>query len=95
MGYKIETTEIYDIWFQEQTKKFQAQIEKRLSNIKNQEHFGHVRQLDESLAEIKFNNGARIYFSVKKFQDKTIILLLGGNKNGQNKDIKKAKAFFN
>lgn len=72
----------------------QAQIEKRLANIKNHEHFGHVRQLDSRLAEIKFNNGVRIYFSVRIERNKVLILLLGGNENGQSKDIAKAKSLL-
>ena len=91
MALTIETTPIFDEWLSDQTAKLQAQIEKRLQNVKDHEHFGHVRQLDESLAEIKFNNGVRIYFAVKREANKTIILLLGGNKNGQSKDIAKAK----
>lgn len=94
MGINIETTEMYNEWFKEQTLKFQAQIVKRLFNIETQGHFGHVKQLDKNLAEIKFNNGARIYFTRLEKNGKTILLILGGNKNGQDKDIKKAKAFF-
>jgi len=94
MAYVIETTELYDAWFAEQTSKRQAQIEKRLLNVKEHEHFGHVRKLDSQLAEIKFNDGTRIYFAVKFEPTKTVILLLGGNKNGQDKDIKKAKSLL-
>ncbi len=36
-----------------------------------------------------WKNGRRIYFSYIAELD--IVLLLGGNKNGQDKDIKKAK----
>lgn len=95
MGYLIETTEFYDSWFEAQPPKFQAQIEKRLSNISVHGHFGHIRNLTDGLAEIKFNNGSRIYFVVKASKEKIIVLLLGGNKNGQDKDIKKAKSFLN
>lgn len=94
MGYKIETTELYDAWYSEQSPKFQAQVEKRLSNIKNQEHFGAWKNLGDGIAEIKFNNGARIYFAKVETPEKTVVLLLGGNKNGQSKDITKAKGLL-
>ena len=94
MGYKIEKTELYQEWFNDQSPKFQAQVEKRLSNIQHEGHFGHAKQLTKNLAEIKFNNGSRIYFTVKEDNGKVVVLLLGGNKNGQNKDIKKAKSLL-
>ncbi|MGE3757050.1 MAG: type II toxin-antitoxin system RelE/ParE family toxin [Pseudobdellovibrionaceae bacterium] len=94
MGFRIEKTDLYDRWFDHQTPKFKGQIEKRLSNIKNEGHFGHAKQLTKNLAEIKFNNGSRIYFTVKEEQGKIVLLLLGGNKNGQSKDIKKAQSLL-
>lgn len=94
MHYRFETTELYDTWFSEQTDKFKAQVEKRLANIKNEGHFGHAKQLSSNLSEIKFNNGSRIYFSIKEENGKVIVLLLGGNKNGQSKDIKKAQSLL-
>lgn len=94
MGHRIEKTVLYQEWFDDQTPKFKAQIEKRLLNIQNEGHFGHAKQLAKNLAEIKFNNGSRIYFTVKEDNGKVVVLLLGGNKNGQDKDIKKAKSFL-
>jgi putative addiction module killer protein len=38
------------------------------------------------MSELKFNNGNRIYYTIKN----DMILILGGNKNGQQKDIDKA-----
>jgi len=85
-------TEGYEKWFESQNAKFQVQIEKRLDNIRNFSHFGHVKELGEGLCEIKFNNGSRIYFF--RSGKTEITLLLGGNKNGQDKDIRKARGFF-
>lgn len=95
MGYRIETTEEYNEWESEQFDKARAQIAKRIANIENFEHFGEAKQLGDGVAELKFKSGTRIYFAIKKANDKTIILLLGGNKNGQSKDIKKAKSLLN
>ena len=50
-----------------------------------------MKKLSSLLFEIKFNNGNRIYYTEKMINGKAVILILGGNKNGQDKDIKKAQ----
>jgi putative addiction module killer protein len=58
-------------------------------------HFGMVRKLDKNLAEFKWKNGLRVYFTLIRYQeDRMILLLLGGNKNSQDWDIKKAKSII-
>lgn len=52
---------------------------------------GHVRKLSAALFEIKFNNGNRPCCKEKIVDGKVMILILGGNKNGQDKDIKRAQ----
>ena len=78
-------------WHDSQPAKIRAQIDSRLEKIREFCHFGHVRKLSFVLFEIKFNNGNRIYCTEKIIGEKTVILILGGNKNGQEKDIKKAQ----
>lgn len=92
MSIAIKKLAAYEAWYKEQVAKIQAQIEKRLSNIELHGHFGTIRDLGDGLAEIKFNNGNRIYFA--RTAQSEITLILGGNKNGQGKDIKKAKKFL-
>jgi len=82
----------YERWFVAQVPKFQAQVEERLRKIAELGHWGNVKSLGDGLAEIKFNNGYRIYFAHTAKNE--ITLLLGGNKNGQDKDIKKARKIF-
>lgn len=86
----LKTVE-YLAWHEAQTPKVRAQIDSRLQNIQAHDHYGHVRRLSSVLFEIKFNNGNRIYCTEKVIDGKTIILILGGNKNGQDKDIKRAQ----
>jgi DNA-binding phage protein/putative component of toxin-antitoxin plasmid stabilization module len=93
MSWVIETTGHYDEWFTEQTAQKKAQIEKRLENIRAHAHFGHIRQLDKRIAEIKFNDGTRIYFAVKFEPTKTVILLLGETRMAKAKTSRKPKAF--
>lgn len=78
-------------WYETQSPKVRAQIDNRLQSIKEHNHYGHVRRLSPVLFEIKFNNGNRIYCTETVVNGKTIILILGGNKNGQDKDIKRAQ----
>lgn len=89
MNVGIDKLPDYIDWYGTLTDKFKAQVEKRLSKIELEGHFGTVKNLKDGLFEIKFNNGARVYFS-RTGQNK-ITLLHGGWKNGQDKDIKKAR----
>lgn len=84
-------TEEYSHWFEAQPPKVRAQIDSRLQNIREHGHYGHVRRLSTVLFEIKFNNGNRIYCTERVIDGKTVILILGGNKNGQDKDIRLAQ----
>ncbi len=81
----------YAAWYNNQTVKVRAQIDSRLEKIRDFGHYGHVKKLSSVLFEIKFNNGNRIYCTEKIIEGKVVILILGGNKNGQEKDIKKAQ----
>lgn len=91
MKYTLEKTDMYSEWFKKQAAKIQRQVDDRLQRIIDDSHFGTVNNLGDGLAELKFNNGIRIYFRIKSHNNKIAILILGGNKNGQQKDINKAK----
>ncbi len=90
--YQVVETEEYIRWFERLNTKEQAQIHSRIANIWQHGHFGTAKKLDQSLAELKWKNGRRVYFTLAKDEDGNIIvLLLGGNKNTQSKDIAKAR----
>src|SRR5262245_29182658 len=92
MKFALYETAEYKVWLKTQTLKSQRQILDRLSKIEEDGHFGHNKYLEDDIWELKFNDGRRIYYGfIKKFN---IMLLLGGNKNGQDKDIKKAAKIF-
>ena len=88
---KILKSDTYSKWFKTQTMKIQLQIESRLAKIEVEGHFGNHKHLINDLWELKFNNGNRIYYTIKKIDGQTMFLILGGNKNGQQKDINKAE----
>jgi len=90
MRYKIIKTEEYDDWIAGETMKSRFQIAKRLEKIENEGHFGIIREdLDEGVCELKWGIGRRVYYAY--IPEAKILLLLGGNKNGQSQDIKQAK----
>jgi putative addiction module killer protein len=89
MRYQFVKTIEYEEWLVGETRKSLVQIAKRLSNIETDGFFGKNRYLDDFLWELKWENGRRIYYAI--IPPNNIVLLLGGNKNGQSKDIAQAK----
>ena len=89
---RLKRTQEYIEWYEAQRPKEKAQIAKRLANIEEQGHFGIVKNLGDFLSELKWGNGRRVYYSViEDDAGELTLLILGGNKNGQDSDIKKAK----
>jgi putative addiction module killer protein len=82
----------YIEWYESQRPKEKAQIAKRLTSIEQHGHFGAVKDLGDFLLELKWVNGRRVYYSVMEDESGELtLLILGGNKNGQDSDIKKAR----
>lgn len=84
----LKTTE-FDKWLQEQPLKSRLQVEERLLHIACDGHFGTCKHLTDHVWELKWANGRRIYYAY--LAEYNVLLLLGGNKNGQSKDIKQAE----
>lgn len=89
MKYSICKTTEYDDWFSQETAKSQIQIDDRLSRIECDGHFGVKKWVGDGVSELKWGNGRRIYYAL--IPEDNVLLLLGGNKNGQSKDIAEAK----
>lgn len=85
----LKKTIEFSEWLSNLTWKEQGQINARLERIQNSGHFGDAKSLGNGLAELRWKNGWRIYFFKEgKFM---IVLLVGGHKNAQEKDIQKAR----
>jgi len=83
----------FEDWFQQLDGSIRSRLEMRFERIKVTAHLGYVKQLDEIFQmKFTFGGGIRVYFGLKN--NKFILLLAGGNKSSQVKDIKKAKAFW-
>lgn len=57
-------------------------------------NFGDYKHIENGIYELRFitKNGFRVYYCIEN--NKIIILLNGGNKSSQQKDITKAKEYF-
>jgi putative addiction module killer protein len=64
----------------------------RLLRIQEFGHFDDARYLGDGLAELRWKSGVRVYFSrIADEHGKAVLLILGGTKHGQKKDISKAR----
>lgn len=63
--------------------------------MENDEHFGSCEFVGDGVRELKIDyaKGYRVYF--KETDGKIIILLIGGDKSSQKRDIKRAKEILN
>lgn len=94
--YFIEKTKEFDKWFRRLNDiRAKAKILFRLQKLETQGHFGDCKPVGSGISELKINyaKGYRIYF--KETDGKIIILLIGGDKSTQQKDIEKAKEIWN
>ncbi|MFS8562893.1 MAG: type II toxin-antitoxin system RelE/ParE family toxin [Rhabdochlamydiaceae bacterium] len=92
---KIRKTPEFEKWISELTVKERGQVEARLFRIQEFGHFGDCKLLegfDHPIFELRWKNGWRIYFY--REERVAIMLLIGGKKNDQKKDIKKAEVLF-
>ncbi|WP_020586754.1 type II toxin-antitoxin system RelE/ParE family toxin [Desulfobacter curvatus] len=90
MKYTLESTPEYDKWFAKLKDALtKTRILARLSRIEKGD-FGDYKPLEANLFELRFffGPGWRIYYTIKN--DSVVILLVGGEKSSQEKDIAKA-----
>ena len=94
--YFIEKTTEFDKWLKKlKDLRAKAKILVRIQKLENEEHFGEWKIVGDGISELKINyaKGYRIYFKEK--DGKIIVLLVGGDKSTQQKDIQKAKEIWN
>ena len=83
----------FDEWFNQLDSSLQARIDVRLDRV-SLGNFGDRKSLEGGIFELRFQFGAgyRIYFGLKGNQ--IVILLVGGSKKTQSKDIKTARRLW-
>lgn len=85
---RIFKTKEFGKWFSELPEKPQLIVKARLQRIEHDGHFGTINTF-EGLIELKWKSGLRVY--THRHEATLLIVLLGGNKNGQSKDIRQAQ----
>jgi putative addiction module killer protein len=90
MDYEVATTDEFDSWLDAQADDVREMIATRLIRAQSG-NLGDHASIGGKVRELRFHAGAgyRVYYTV---QGRVLIVLLcGGTKKSQKKDIKKAK----
>lgn len=86
---EIVTTDVFDIWFDGlRDRRAKARIEARISRVEMGNFGDH--KIFSGIGELRINYGPgyRIYFATRG--DVVVILLCGGDKGSQDRDIRRA-----
>lgn len=88
---KVKITEkagksIFKEWFAGLENKTKTQIIRRFAQVTTG-NLGDYKYLRDKVSELKFRDGHRIYYTMIS---PDMLLLLGGTKSGQNRDIERA-----
>ena len=89
---KVVSTHEFNNWYEKTTLREKAQVDARIARIEESNHLGDWKYIGKGLAELRWKNGRRIYFA--RLKDKIILLLIGGYKNLQKKNLKEARALL-
>ena len=90
-----KTTE-FDKWLRKlKDIRAKAKILFRIQKLEIDGHFGDCKPVGDGISEMRINyaKGYRVYFKEK--ENKIVILLIGGEKSSQQRDIDKAKKIWN
>lgn len=84
----------FEDWLCQLDKSLRRRISQRLIMIEEEGYYGDYKIIDNEIKELrfKFGSGYRIYFH--ETNDIIILLLCGGDKSTQSKDIQKAKEYL-
>lgn len=91
----IEKTTEFDKWLRKlKDLKAKAKILFRIQKLESDGHFGDCKPVGDGIKELRINfaKGYRVYFKEK--DGKIIILLIGGDKSSQQKNIEQAKEIW-
>jgi len=89
--YKVKETELFSKWLLK-LKDIRAKVSiiRRIKRVKVG-NFGDHKSVGDRVSELRITTGQgyRVYYTQKG--NEIIVLLIGGNKSTQSKDIEKAK----
>ena len=80
-------------WISSLDKVTKSRVQSRLTRLL-ENNFGDHKKIDSEISELrlKFGSGYRIYYT--EIDNVIVLLINGGDKSTQNKDIKKARLIF-
>lgn len=86
--------EPYIEWLESLDRSVRARIKARFTRIQETKNLGIYEPVGDGVFEFKFDFGPgyRVYFGFNA--DVFLILLFGGNKKGQQRDIEKSKEYW-
>lgn len=94
MEYELIASTEYQRWFaKRRDRKVRTLLTSRILRLQAG-HFGDCKSVGDGVYELRFFYGAgyRMYYA--KEGDKLIVLLIGGDKSSQARDIEKAKKLW-
>jgi putative addiction module killer protein len=89
--FDVQTTELFDQWLSGLTNRTaRTRITSRIDRL-TWGNAGDVKAVGEGIREMRIDTGPgyRVYY--KQIGIRIIVILCGGDKSSQDKDIKKAK----
>lgn len=95
MKYELQSTQTFNDWMNSLKDPVTlSKVNIRLDRVSNG-NFGDFKPLSGHLFELRFVFGAgiRIYYTIKG--NEIVLLLAGGNKSSQSRDIDKARDILN
>ena len=90
MKYEIKQTSEFNKWFSKvKDKSVRIKFLARFARVENG-NFGDHKQISPHLYELRFRSGPgyRVYYTIQ--ENIIVLLLIGGDKASQKKDIKRA-----
>lgn len=93
--YSIQKTSVFDKWLTKlKDKRAKAKILFRIQRIEDTGNFGDCEPVGHGIRELRIHyaKGYRVYF--KEYKGTIVLLLNGGTKSSQQKDIDKAKQMW-
>ena len=96
MTYTIESTDTFNDWLDNlRDRQARQKIATRIRLIETEGYFGDHKSVGDGLSELRIHAGAgyRVYYTQRG--GKLIILLAGGDKDSQTRDIARAKQTLN
>ena len=94
MQYDLNTTEEFDVWLSRLDNTLKRRLANRFVQVMSG-NFGDHKVIAANLFEVRcfFGGGLRVYYTVR--DNRIVLLLAGGDKSSQVRDIAKAAAMVN